>query len=612
MSSSRSKRKLSEGNLSSCNGCNSLDDKFDFADCENWTAEDVSKYLMAKGFTHEARLFQKEEISGKVLDKLTEELLQKKVGVRSLGKRLELLEEFQFLKKLQDNSRPKVFIDSLKVFNDPIHGHMEVHPLCVQIIDTPQFQRLRYIKQLGCSYLVFPGAAHNRFEHSLGVCHLAGTLCRTLQKRQPELSITENDVLCVQIAGLCHDLGHGPFSHMFDQLFIPAIRPDCGWTHEKASVDMFDHLIESNELNEVFVRYGLDDRDISFIKEQIAGPLEQKNTSWPYRGRPKDKSFLYEIVANKRNGIDVDKWDYFLRDCHNLGISSSFDCHRFMKFSRVIEVDGKKQICARDKEVGNLYDMFHTRNSLHRRAYQHKVNKIIESMLVEVLVKANDHWLIKGKNGKMLKMSEAIDDMVAFTQLTDDVILQIMRSDDPALAEPQRILNMVQRRQLYKCVGQTQPPDGTFIERNRVPKMKDEIVQVQETEDMDGPKLTPDQLIVHIVDLNYGMGHRNPIDYVRFYSKANPQQAVMVRKCQVSQMLPERFAEQHIRVYCKLRDPECISKAQRCFQIWCDKKKYTVQKAGNVLDPELTPAKPESQENPGTPEKKKSRTRLSM
>ncbi|XP_038069887.1 deoxynucleoside triphosphate triphosphohydrolase SAMHD1-like isoform X2 [Patiria miniata] len=546
------------------------------------------------------------------MDKLTEELLHKKIGVRVLGKRLELLQEFQNLKKLRDNARPKVFLDSLKVFNDPIHGHIEVHPLCVQIIDTPQFQRLRYIKQLGCSYLVFPGAAHNRFEHSLGVSHLAGILCRTLQERQQDLNITEKDILCVEIAGLCHDLGHGPFSHMFDQLFIPAVRPDSNWTHEKASMDMFDYLIEANQLKDVFAKYGLDAQDISFIKEQIAGPQEQHNKSWPYRGRTKDKSFLYEIVANKRNGIDVDKWDYFLRDCHNLGISSSFDCHRFMKFSRVIEVDGKKQICARDKEVGNLYDMFHTRNSLHRRAYQHKVNKIIESMLVEALVKANDHFLVKGKEGKMLKISEAIDDMVAYTNMTDDIILQIMRSDDPALAESRRILEMVQRRQLYKCIGQTQPPDGTFIDRNRVPEMKEEIIGAQETKDMDGVQLTADQLIIHIVDLNYGMGRKNPIDHMRFYSKANPQQAVVVRKGQVSQMLPERFAEQHIRVYCKRRDPEYINKAFECFQSWCDKKNYTVQKAGNVHDPELTPAKSGSQEDNRTPEKQKSRTRLSM
>jgi len=68
-----------------------------------------------------------------------------------------------------------------KVFNDPIHGHIELHPLCVRIIDTPQFQRLRYLKQLGASYYVFPGASHNRFEHSLGqVLHFSANYCNCL------------------------------------------------------------------------------------------------------------------------------------------------------------------------------------------------------------------------------------------------------------------------------------------------------------------------------------------------------------------------------------------------------------------------------------------------
>ncbi|XP_078026099.1 deoxynucleoside triphosphate triphosphohydrolase SAMHD1-like [Epinephelus lanceolatus] len=313
-----------------------------------------------------------------------------------------------------------------KVFNDPIHGHMALHPLLVKIIDTPQFQRLRNIKQLGGAYFVYPGASHNRFEHSIGVGHLAGELAKALHATQPELLITERDILCVQIAGLCHDLGHGPFSHLYDGMFIPKACPEETWKHEDASVQMFDHLVKCNGLEEEMKKYSLVPQDQTFIKEMIAGPLKKRQgelqtktvDEWPYKGRPQDKSFLYEIVANKTNGIDVDKFDYLSRDCYHLGIRNNFDHLRFLKFARVCEVDGQKHICTRDKEVINLYDLFHTRNGLHRRACQHRVHSIIENMIAEAFVKADEHIQIEGSGGKMFTLSTAIDDMEAFTKLT--------------------------------------------------------------------------------------------------------------------------------------------------------------------------------------------------
>ncbi|XP_031698232.1 deoxynucleoside triphosphate triphosphohydrolase SAMHD1-like [Anarrhichthys ocellatus] len=148
-----------------------------------------------------------------------------------------------------------------------------MHPLLIRIIDTPQFQRLRNLKQLGGAYFVFPGASHNRFEHSIGVGYLAGRLVQALNQRQPELLISRRDVLCVQIAGLCHDLGHGPFSHMFDGMFIPKARPGITWKHEKASLDMFDYLVADNGLEPVMEQHGLKlPEDLDFIKEQIGGP----------------------------------------------------------------------------------------------------------------------------------------------------------------------------------------------------------------------------------------------------------------------------------------------------------------------------------------------------
>lgn len=242
-----------------------------------------------------------------------------------------------------------------KVFNDPIHGVIELPSLCVKIINTPQFQRLRFLKQLGGSYFVYPGAAHNRFEHSVGVCHLAGKLVEAIRRRQADLGITPKDVLCVQIAGLCHDIGHGPFSHVFNRKVIAELKPDRNWKHEQASVDMIDHMLKENKL-----RQELKDKDVEFIKELILGPIETKDYSdWlktTVYGKTK-KMFLYEIINNKRNEIDVDKWDYIARDCHMLGIGNNFDHNRCIALARVIEVGGEWQICYRDKVSVSLSSM---------------------------------------------------------------------------------------------------------------------------------------------------------------------------------------------------------------------------------------------------------------
>ena len=187
-----------------------------------------------------------------------------------------------------------VQISGMKVFNDPIHGHIELTLVDVQVIDTPQFQRLRDLKQMGVSYYVFPGSTHNRFEHSIGVCHLAGQWAEIVQKNQPELGITENDIKCVRIAGLCHDLGHGPFSHLFDNQVIPSLLPKSSWTHEDASEMMLEYLVDQNP------HVQISPSELVFIKDLIHG---EPRSTYPQA----QKRYLFEIVANKRNSIDVDK-----------------------------------------------------------------------------------------------------------------------------------------------------------------------------------------------------------------------------------------------------------------------------------------------------------------
>ncbi|XP_060912848.1 deoxynucleoside triphosphate triphosphohydrolase SAMHD1 [Labrus mixtus] len=556
------------------------------SDYMHWGVEETCRYLRRENLGACEATFRAQKITGVGLRYLEDSHLEK-IGIESLGDRLRIIHS---LRKLW-----QITAEPSKVFNDPIHGHVELHPLLIKIIDTPQFQRLRNLKQLGGTYLVFPGACHNRFEHSIGVGHLAGRLVQALNERQPELLISHRDILCVQIAGLCHDLGHGPFSHMFDGMFIPRARPGISWKHETASLAMFDYLVNDNGLMEEMKEHGLVlPEDLDFIKEQIGGPQgteAAKGQKWPYKGRQEEKSFLYEIVANKRNGIDVDKWDYFARDCYHLGIQNNFDYRRFLKFARVCDVEGRKLICTRDKEVGNLYDMFHTRNCLHRRAYQHKVGHIIETMITEAFLKADKHIQVKGSGGKTFTLSTAIDDMEAYTKLTDYVFEQILNSSSDELKEARQILRNIVYRRLYKCLGQTQADKPITVTQETLHHWEENLAK---SIPQNGPQdacLQPEDFVVRVINMDYGMKEQNPINNMRFYCKDDLTKAFQIRKNQVSKLLPEQFTEQHIRAYCKKTDKKNLEAAKKLFVKWCMDMNFSKPQDGDIIAPELTPLK---------------------
>ena len=147
------------------------------------------------------------------------------------------------------------------------------------------------------------------------------------------MGITDEDILCLEIAGLCHDLGHGPFSHLFDGRILPRLNKSHDFIHEHASIGIFELLISENNLLPAFEAHNLTRADIHFIQELILGDPSEAPVGFNWIGRG-EKTFLYDIVANKRNGIDVDKFDYFARDCHGLGLTKSFDAKRLMKFAR--------------------------------------------------------------------------------------------------------------------------------------------------------------------------------------------------------------------------------------------------------------------------------------
>ncbi|KAG8742353.1 hypothetical protein FRC10_001634 [Ceratobasidium sp. 414] len=334
-------------------------------------------------------------------------------------------------------------------FKDPVHdysykGHpfafcfpVEIPPYLSCIVDTPQFQRLRELKQLGAAYYAFPGTnspAH--LTTVLNIALLSGApkltthdssarkMVEGLHARQPELGISQRDIKCVAIAGLCHDLGHGPFSHVWDNKFLPAV--STKWSHEMGSEMMFDAICSDYDVE-------LTEDERNFIKDLIRG---RPNLS---RGRiPPEKPFLFEIVANNRNGIDVDKFDYIQRDTHAVGNKMNDVTSRLIRSARVID----EQICYADKDWYMVSQLFESRFALHKMIYNHKSAKAVELMIIDALVQAN----------AFLRLADKIHIPEEYLHLNDSVLLEIERSNCPELAPSREIIRRIRTRQLYKHV----------------------------------------------------------------------------------------------------------------------------------------------------------------
>ncbi|CAC5368065.1 SAMHD1 [Mytilus coruscus] len=311
---------------------------------------------------------------------------------------------------------------------------------------------------------------------------------------------------------------------------------------------MIDHMITTNEdlKNEFEKRFPRDwDERKKFIKYLIEGNKKKPVSLYKIKDN-KARYYMYEIVANKRNEIDVDKMDYFARDCHGLGMKSNFDHLRFISQCRVMfssDTPDETTIAVRDKEEYNLYELFHTRIGLFRRAYYHKVTKAVEIMFTDVLVEANDHLLFKNKCGKPVKMSEAWEHPEVYEKLTDSVFDEILMKEDPdkKLEKAKELINNVYKRKLYSLVDETSPVKK--IERGEKEKMEELLLQTT---------LSEDDFTVQKVTYSCGMGARNPITSVYFYTKDNDTDCFpRTKPKKPSLFLPEIFEEETLRVYSK-------------------------------------------------------------
>lgn len=280
-----------------------------------------------------------------------------------------------------------------KIFNDPIHGRIEIPDYCVKIIDTIPFQRLRNLKQLGLTCYVFPGATHTRFEHSIGVCYLSGEWAKHLQRRHPDLGITDNDIKIVMISGLIHDIGHGPFSHTFEK-FIKKCRKDFDYNHEDMTIKIFK-----------WMENGCDQNTIDQVCKIIEGKPLNRN------------KFLAHIVHNTVNGLDSDKLDYFIRDSQCTSFAIGCDWKRIIYESSVKD----DQIVFPYKMVGDIFNLYQTRFRLYKELYYHKTVRMIEETLLNLMV------YIDKNNPHVIPLSKTIDDVHSFILINDDIISQMER-----------------------------------------------------------------------------------------------------------------------------------------------------------------------------------------
>lgn len=239
-------------------------------------------------------------------------------------------------------------------FFDTIWGEIEVTPLAREFIDVFEFQRMRFMKQLGVCNFVFTTAESSRFAHSIGVYHLARTLVLSLAAKSPHL-VTEDDINLIPIAALYHDIGHGPFSHLFDKI--------TGTDHEERSKQIIDYVTNIRAFN-------LSHLKIEFIKECIS-PSDANKRTW-----------RFQIVSN--DVVDVDRIDYILRDSYATGVATTFNTTSAMRLIRRAYIDeGTGALVYPTTELAQ--DLLDARAFMHERVYRHRITEKIERIMGEAM-----------------------------------------------------------------------------------------------------------------------------------------------------------------------------------------------------------------------------------
>jgi len=244
---------------------------------------------------------------------------------------------------------------------DPVHGFIQLHADEVKLIDTPIFQRLRRIRQLAMASLVYPGAVHTRFDHSLGVCHVAGMLAA-------ELGLDSDEVRLVRLAALLHDLGHGPFSHVSEPLL-----------ERHADRSRLPAEQKKEKIHELITAH--------FIRTDPALAMR----AGPARGEEIAHLLLAEFgqpaLKNIVSGpLDADKQDYLLRDSRFCGVAYGlFDIHQLHRSLVLYGAEDHQQLMIRPDGVHATEQYVLAKYYLTTMVYRHRVRLITDQMIVRAL-----------------------------------------------------------------------------------------------------------------------------------------------------------------------------------------------------------------------------------
>jgi len=252
-------------------------------------------------------------------------------------------------------------LDETKVLKDPVHSYIHIHYEVIwNCLDSKEFQRLRRIRQLGGDFQVYPTAEHSRFSHSLGVYEIVRRMVTEVKSLCVEL--TEYEKVCVMLAGLLHDVGHGPFSHAFEHI--------TNHSHEEYTAKI---ILGNTELNAI----------LRAVSEKL--PLDIVSIIQ----HTHENDILNQIVSGQ---LDADRMDYLLRDSYFTATSyGQFDLERILRTMRVRKtIEGRKVIVVKYTGIHSVEDYIMARYQMYWQVYYHPVARSYEAVFIQLFNRLKD------------------------------------------------------------------------------------------------------------------------------------------------------------------------------------------------------------------------------